>query len=56
MKKLTALLTAFLLMGFTDYVWYNYRIFLYFWMTVGISASAVSVSQTMTGEAGDMFC
>lgn len=48
-------LVAFLLMGFTDYVWYNYRIFLYFWITVAISASAVSVSKTMTGEAGDMF-
>ena len=48
-------LIAFLLMGFTDYVWYNYRVFLYFWMTVGISASAVAVSKTMTGEAGDLF-
>jgi len=35
---------AFLVMGFTDYVWYNYRVFLMFWIMCGVAvASARSV-------------
>ncbi|MBO5023810.1 MAG: O-antigen ligase family protein [Clostridia bacterium] len=34
---------AFLIQGFTDYVWYNYRIFLLFWAIVGLGAALVNI-------------
>lgn len=34
---------AFLVQGFTDYVWYNYRIFLLFWAVVGLCAALVNI-------------
>lgn len=33
---------AFLVQGATDYVWYNYRIFLLFWAMVGLAAAVVN--------------
>lgn len=32
---------AVLVMGFTDYVWYNYRVFLMFWLTCALSSAYV---------------
>jgi len=34
---------AFLIMGMTDYVWYNYRVFLLFWIICGITAASSNV-------------
>lgn len=36
-------IVAFLMQGFTDYVWYNYRIFLFFWIMMGLSLALVNV-------------
>ena len=30
---------SMLIQGFTDYVWYNYRIFLMFWMVIGFTVA-----------------
>lgn len=38
---LAAGLTAILAQGFTDYIFYNYRVFLFFWMTVGLIRALV---------------
>jgi uncharacterized membrane protein len=31
-----------LIMGFTDHIWFNYRILLLFWMTAGIASGLVT--------------
>ena len=31
---------GFMIMGLTDYVWYNYRIFAFFWMLVALVSAA----------------
>lgn len=36
---------AALLMGFTDYIWYNYRVLLIFWLSCGLSAAYVRVGR-----------
>jgi len=36
---------AVLVMGFTDYVWYNFRVYLSFWLAVGLSAAFVRVGR-----------
>lgn len=36
-------IAAFLIQGLTDYVWYNYRIFLFFWMILGFSVAVIKV-------------
>lgn len=41
---------AFLLMGFTDYVWYNYKIFLLFWMIIGIISAQLTYSRESPEE------
>ncbi len=38
---LAAGITAILAQGFTDYIFYNYRVFLFFWMTVGLVRALV---------------
>ena len=43
---------ALLLQGMTDYVWYNYRIFLLFWMLVGLGFAHVYAAR-MTEEEMD---
>lgn len=37
-------LFGILLQGFFDYIWYNYRVFLIFWMVIGFGISARRVS------------
>ena len=46
---------AFLVQGMTDYVWYNYRVFLMFWIMTGLSAAAVMLSKNAIEESGDFF-
>ena len=36
---------AFLVQGFTDYVWYNNRIFLLFWLMLGITSAAIRTGE-----------
>lgn len=48
-------LVAFLVQGVTDYVWYNYRIFLMFWITVGLSVGAVLMSKNALDESSEEF-
>ena len=36
---------AALLMGLTDYIWYNYRVFLIFWLVCGLSSANVRVGR-----------
>ena len=48
-------LIAFLVQGVTDYVWYNYRIFLMFWITVGLSVGAVLMSKNALDESSEEF-
>ena len=36
---------AALLMGFTDYIWYNYRVMLIFWLVCGLSSANVRVGR-----------
>jgi len=43
-------LFAILVQGLTDYVWYNYRIFLLFWMVLAISCVAVNVASREEGR------
>ncbi len=38
-------LIAALLQGFTDYIWYNYRVFLMFWLVAGLSMAYVRRGQ-----------
>ena len=40
MSGVIAGIFGFLLQGMFDYVWYNYRVFLIFWMIIGIGISA----------------
>lgn len=35
---------AFLIQGLTDYVWYNYRVYLMFWLMFGIAVSFIAIS------------
>lgn len=50
---------AVLVMGFTDYVWYNYRVFLSFWLVCGLSSAFVRFARreienhTPRGEGED---
>lgn len=40
---------AILLQGLTDYVWYNYRLFLMFWLVVGLTAAMRKLSTANSG-------
>ncbi len=33
---------AILVQGLTDYVWYNYRVFLFFWVIIGVMSASVN--------------
>ena len=46
---------SFLAMGLTDYVFYNYRIILMFWMTVGLAVATINASKNSAGESNDFF-
>ena len=37
-------IAAFLVQGFTDYVWYNYKIYLFFWIMLGLSLAVMYIS------------
>lgn len=41
---------AFLLMGITDHVFYNYRIFLLFWLIVGLSSAHILTAKESSEE------
>ena len=43
-------ISAFLLMGFTDYVFYNYRICLLFWLMVGLSSAHIMSAKESSEE------
>lgn len=34
---------AFLVQGFTDYVWYNYRVYLFFWIIFGFAMAVLNI-------------
>lgn len=38
---------AALVQGMTDYVWYNYRVFFVFWLTIGLVAAARRIDYTI---------
>lgn len=42
--------TAFLLQGFTDHVWYNNRIYLLFWLVMGLFAAHINQSKESSEE------
>lgn len=33
-----------LVMGLTDHIWYNYRVFLFFWIVIGITCASIKIS------------
>lgn len=39
---------AVLAQGMTDYIWYNYRVFLMFWISIGLTAAVGRTSQAET--------
>ncbi len=43
-------ISAFLIQGMTDYVWYNYRIFLLFWMILGLAIAHIRTSNATEEE------
>jgi O-antigen ligase len=45
---------AFLMQGVTDYVWYNYRIFLLFWLVVGLGVAHIYTAKN-TDEESEVF-
>ena len=46
---------AFLIQGLTDYVWYNYRIFLLFWMIVGLGVAHVFTAKDTEEEMDYLY-
>jgi O-antigen ligase len=44
-------IVGFLLMGMTDYVWYNSRVVLLFWMVLGLTSAAIRVGESERIEA-----
>jgi O-antigen ligase len=42
---------AFLVQGLTDYVWYNYRIFLLFWMVIGLGLAHIRTARGTEEES-----
>ena len=43
-------MTAILVQGMTDYVWYNYRIFLVFWLVAGLTVAVKRSSQAVSTD------
>ena len=37
---------AVLIQGMTDYAWYNYRVYLMFWLVIGLTAASVRSAET----------
>ena len=46
---------AILIQGLTDYVWYNYRIFLLFWMIVGLGVAHVFTAKDTDEEMDHLY-
>ena len=46
---------ALLIQGMTDYVWYNYRVFLLFWMIVGLGVAHVCSAKNTEEEMEDVY-
>ena len=46
---------ALLIQGMTDYVWYNYRVFLLFWMIVGLGVAHVCAAKNTEEEMEDVY-
>ncbi len=44
-------IVAFLIQGLTDYVWYNYRIFLLFWMILGLGLAHIRTAKATEEES-----
>ena len=44
-------IAAFLIQGLTDYVWYNYRIFLLFWLIAGLSVAHIQTAKQTEEES-----
>ncbi len=42
---------AFLVQGLTDYVWYNYRIFLLFWLLMGLGLAHIKTAKSTEEES-----
>ena len=46
---------ALLIQGLTDYVWYNYRIFLLFWMIIGLGVAHVCAAKNTEEEMDTIY-
>jgi O-antigen ligase len=46
---------ALLVQGMTDYVWYNYRVFLLFWMVVGLGVAHVYAAKNTEEEMDNIY-
>ena len=46
---------AILIQGLTDYVWYNYRIFLLFWIVIGLGVAHVYTSKGTEEESVQIY-
>lgn len=43
---------AILAQGMTDYIWYNYRIFLIFWLVIGLAVAAARSAEALYSDHG----
>jgi len=48
-------MTAFLVQGLTDYVWYNYRLFLLFWMLAGLGIAHIFTAKNTAEESAQFY-
>ncbi len=48
-------ITAFLIQGLTDYVWYNYRLFLLFWMLAGLGIAHIFTAKSTVEESSQFY-
>ena len=48
-------ITAFLVQGLTDYVWYNYRLFLLFWMIAGLGIAHIFTAKNTVEESRQFY-
>ena len=46
---------AVLAQGMTDYIWYNYRVFLMFWIVIGLTAALGRMIRREPKEAEDPY-
>lgn len=48
-------IVAFLIQGMTDYVWYNYRLFLLFWMMAGLGIAHIFTAKSTAEESSQFY-